>query len=137
MISDNSSPVSPSSTFQLLESANPLGAKALEHHSGPLANSNVSKILPLTTFRTIDLGGGRISGPLFSRFCAKRRVFFEVFCAPEVVHSASEDGRYFFFSLPIFFAISAINFGLRSARTLSTMFAISLVSSPVAGESSA
>ena len=48
-------------------------------------NSNVSKILPLTTLRTIDLGGRKISGPLFSRFCAKTRVFFEVFYAPEVV----------------------------------------------------
>jgi hypothetical protein len=38
-------------------------------------NSNVSKILPLTTFRTIDLGGGKIPGRLFSRFCAESRVF--------------------------------------------------------------
>jgi hypothetical protein len=51
-----------------------------EHH-----NSNVSKILPLTTFRTIDLAGGEISGRLFSRFCAKMRVFFEGFFAPEYV----------------------------------------------------
>jgi hypothetical protein len=53
-----------------------------EHH-----NSNVSKILPLTTFRTIDLAGGKISEPLFSRFCEKMRVFFEVFSAPECVQS--------------------------------------------------
>ena len=39
-------------------------------------NSNVSKILPLTTFRTIDLGGGKIPGRLFSRFCAESRVFY-------------------------------------------------------------
>jgi hypothetical protein len=38
-------------------------------------NSNVSKILPLTTFRTIDLGGRKISGPLFSIFWAETRVF--------------------------------------------------------------
>jgi len=50
--------------------------------AGKLRNSNVSKILPLTTFRTIDLGGGKISGRLFSRFCAKMRVFFELNCAP-------------------------------------------------------
>ena len=43
---------------------------------------------------------------------------------------------YFFFSLPIFFAISAISLGFRSARTLSTMFAISVVSSPVECKSS-
>ena len=43
--------------------------------AGKLRNSNVSKILPLTTFRTIDLGGGKISGPLFSRFWAETRVF--------------------------------------------------------------
>ena len=48
-------------------------------------NSNVSKILPLTTFRTIDLGGRKISGPLFSIFWAETRVFFEVFSAPVYV----------------------------------------------------
>ena len=69
----------------MLVPANPLGVKALEHRSRPQANSNVSKMLPLTTFRTIDLGGRKISGPLFSRFCAKTRVFFEVFSAPEYV----------------------------------------------------
>src|SRR5579863_4728270 len=50
-------------------------------------NFNVSKILPLTTLRTIDLAGGKISGPLFSRFCAKMRVFFEVFSALQCVQS--------------------------------------------------
>jgi hypothetical protein len=55
-------------------------------------NSNVSKILPLTTFRTIDLGGRKISGPLFSRFCAKRRVFLEVFSAPEYVQALRASG---------------------------------------------
>ena len=40
-------------------------------------NFNVSKILPVTTFRTIDLGGKKNSGPLFSRFCAKQSVFFD------------------------------------------------------------
>ena len=51
-------------------------------------NSNVSKILPLTTLRTIDLGGKKISGCLFSRFCGKTRVFFEGNVAPEIVHEA-------------------------------------------------
>jgi hypothetical protein len=50
-------------------------------------NSNVSKILPLTTLRTIDLRGKKKSGPLFSRFCAKTRAFFEVICAPEYVQT--------------------------------------------------
>ncbi len=31
-------------------------------------NSNVSKVLPVTTLRTIDLGGKKNSGPLFSGF---------------------------------------------------------------------
>jgi hypothetical protein len=55
--------------------------KAVGYH----ANPNVSKILPLTTFKTIDLGGRKISGRLFSRFCAESSVFFEVFSAPEYV----------------------------------------------------
>jgi hypothetical protein len=50
--------------------------------AGKPRNSNVSKILPLTTFRTIDLGGGKISGRLFSRFCAEMGVFLELNCAP-------------------------------------------------------
>jgi hypothetical protein len=40
-------------------------------------NSNVLKILPVTTIRTIDLGGKKISDRLFSRFCAEQSVFFE------------------------------------------------------------
>ncbi len=40
-----------------------------------MRNFNVSKILPLTTFRTIDLGGKKNSDPLFSRFCRETRVF--------------------------------------------------------------
>jgi hypothetical protein len=50
-------------------------------------NSNVSKILPLTTLRTIDLRGKKNSGPLFSRFCAKTRVFFRGNIAPKMVRS--------------------------------------------------
>jgi hypothetical protein len=42
----------------------------------------------------------------------------------------------YFFSFPILRAISAINLGFKSASTLSTMFAISLASSPVAEEPS-
>jgi hypothetical protein len=38
-------------------------------------NLNVYNILPVTTFRTIDLEGKKISGPLFSIFCGKQRVF--------------------------------------------------------------
>jgi hypothetical protein len=48
-------------------------------------NSNVSKILPLTTFRTIDLGGRKNIDPVFSIFCAKLSVFFEANAAPEYV----------------------------------------------------
>jgi hypothetical protein len=39
-------------------------------------NSNVFKILLVTTLRTIDLEGKKSSGPLFSRFCVKASVFF-------------------------------------------------------------
>jgi len=39
-------------------------------------NSNVSRILPLTTFRTIDLGGKKISDRLFSRFYGETRVSY-------------------------------------------------------------
>jgi hypothetical protein len=52
-------------------------------------NSNVSKILPLTTLRTIDLGGKKNPGSLFSRFCGKMRVFFEVNIAPKYVQIAA------------------------------------------------
>ena len=48
-------------------------------------NLNVSNILPLTTFRTIDLGGRKNPSSLFSRFCAELRVFFEEFSAREIV----------------------------------------------------
>ena len=42
-------------------------------------NPNVSKILPLTALRIIDLGGRKISGRLFSIFWAESKAFFEVF----------------------------------------------------------
>ena len=45
------------------------------------AKSNVSNALPLTTLRTIALGGKKNCGPLFSRFCAKMRVFLR-----EILH---------------------------------------------------
>ena len=48
-------------------------------------NFHVFYILPVTTLRTIDLGGKKISDPLFSRFCAEMRVLFEVNNAPESV----------------------------------------------------
>jgi hypothetical protein len=53
---------------------------------GNHANSHVSKILPLTILRTIDLGGKKNSTPLFSRFCAKTEIFFEEYSAPKSVH---------------------------------------------------
>jgi hypothetical protein len=49
---------------------------------GRQRNSNVSKILPVTTLRTIDLGGKKISSRLFSIFWTKMRVFFEGNVAP-------------------------------------------------------
>jgi hypothetical protein len=52
------------------------------------ANFHVSNILPVTTLRTIDLGGKKNYDPLFSVFCAKMRVFFEVNYAPEYVQNA-------------------------------------------------
>jgi hypothetical protein len=55
-------------------------------------NPNVSKILPLTTLRTIDLGGKKNSGPLFSRFCAKTECFFGGIYAPQSVHQITTDG---------------------------------------------
>jgi hypothetical protein len=67
---------------KLLEIPTSKVPKAEPEASRKSRNSNVSKILPLTTFRTIDLGGGKISGRLFSRFCAEIRVFFELDCAP-------------------------------------------------------
>jgi hypothetical protein len=60
---------------------------------GKRANSNVLHILPLTPFRTIDLGGKRIFGPLFSGFCAKMRVCFGVDSAPEYVQKKSGLGQ--------------------------------------------
>jgi len=53
-------------------------------------NSNVSKILPLTTFRTIDLAGRKNSIPLFSRFYAKREFFFDGNIAPQTVQLGAE-----------------------------------------------
>jgi hypothetical protein len=41
-------------------------------------NSHVLKILPVTTFRTIDLEGKKNSSLLFSRFCEELGVFFRV-----------------------------------------------------------
>jgi len=58
-------------------------AKAVEQQD----NSNVSKILPVTTFRTIDLGGRKFVDPFFSIFCVELRVFFEVFFAQEYVQA--------------------------------------------------
>jgi hypothetical protein len=44
-------------------------------------NSHVVNILPLTTLRTIDLGGKKNSDPLFSIFCAEQSVFLR-----EILH---------------------------------------------------
>jgi hypothetical protein len=43
---------------------------------GEHPNSNVLNILPVTTFRTIDLEGKKNFDPLFSRFCVNLSVFF-------------------------------------------------------------
>jgi hypothetical protein len=56
--------------------------------STPHHNSNVLNILRVTTLRTIDLGGKKNSGPLFSRFCGKLSVFFQGNFAPKLVQSA-------------------------------------------------
>jgi hypothetical protein len=69
------------------ETPRPASSRTEQQAAGEHRNSNVSKILPLTTFRTIDLAGRKNSGPLFSRFCVKMRVFFELFPAPESVHN--------------------------------------------------
>ena len=53
--------------------------------AAPERNYNVWNILPVTTLRTIDLQGKKNSDRLFSRFCAERELFFEVFYAPEMV----------------------------------------------------
>jgi hypothetical protein len=45
-------------------------------------NSHVFYILPVTTLRTIDLEGKKISDPLFSRFCEETRFFFGGISAP-------------------------------------------------------
>ncbi len=55
-------------------------------------NSNVSKILPVTTFRTINLGGKKNSSPLFSTFCEEQRVFFEGPTRSYSVRRADLDG---------------------------------------------
>jgi hypothetical protein len=70
------------------ESMRVCGSETESHPAKTRRNSNVSKILPLTIFRTIDLGGKKISGRLFSRFCGELRVFLEVFSAPEYVQVA-------------------------------------------------
>jgi hypothetical protein len=44
--------------------------------------------LPLTTLRTIDLGGKKKTGPLSSIFWPEMRVFFEVNSAPKYVQHA-------------------------------------------------
>jgi hypothetical protein len=55
---------------------------------GEHRNSNVLKILPVTTLRTIDLEGKKNSDRLFSRFCGKLSVFFEGILAPKLVQSS-------------------------------------------------
>ena len=62
-----------------------LQSKDEPHAAACHRNSHVFYILPVTTLRTIDLGGRKISNSLFSRFCAETDVFFEGFSAPECV----------------------------------------------------
>jgi hypothetical protein len=57
--------------------------QAVGHHH----NSHVMNILPITTLRTIDLGGIKNYGSLFSIFCAKIERFFQRNYAPEYVHA--------------------------------------------------
>ena len=57
-------------------------------------NSNVSRILPLTTFRTIDLGGGKNSDPLFSRFYAENESFSRcIFCTKICASDQGSESR--------------------------------------------
>jgi hypothetical protein len=67
----------------------PRGPKMEPPVVGRHRNSNVSKILPLTTFGTIDLGGNKISGRLFSRFCAQIEIFFQQNPALRIVQSVA------------------------------------------------
>ena len=62
------------------------GSEAEPHAVGHHHNSNVMNILPVTTLRTIDLGGIKNSGSLFSIFCVKIERFFQRNYAPEYVH---------------------------------------------------
>src|SRR5271167_2407387 len=48
--------------------------RLVRHHH----NFHVFYILPVTTFRTIDLEGKKNSSPLFSRFCEEESVFLGV-----------------------------------------------------------
>lgn len=80
--------------------------------SSPLGQLLASRtvILPVTTLKTIDLGGTRIFGPLFSRFCPEQRVFLLVvryfdssntgfgpsFRGPEIALSWPSPSRNFF-----------------------------------------
>jgi hypothetical protein len=75
-----------------LPERHPCGSKTDPQAVTPGDNSHVSNILPLTTFRTIDLGGKEFSDPLFSRFCAEMRVFFEENPAPEYVQKSQTPG---------------------------------------------
>jgi hypothetical protein len=89
MISNNPSTASPARPLQMLEPVNPRGAEAINRQAGGQDNSNVSKIVPLTTFGTIDLGGKKISGLLFSRFCAEIEIFFQQNPALRIVQSVA------------------------------------------------
>jgi hypothetical protein len=84
----HNSSAAPASAISSSADAQPIliNAGAVERQD----NSNASNILPLTTLRTIDLRGRKNPGSLFSRFCEKMRVFFDVNTAPEYVQTDSE-----------------------------------------------
>ena len=69
MISEGENPCSRSSSARSPETE----PQAVGHRH----NFHVFWILTVTTFRTIDLEGEKISSPLFSRFCEEESVFFE------------------------------------------------------------
>jgi hypothetical protein len=68
--------------------------------AGDRDNLHVSNILPVTTLRTIDLGGKKKSDSLFSRFWAETRFFFEVNSGADACfHHTQERGALALFAL--------------------------------------
>ena len=57
--------------------------------NGRARNSNVMNILPLTTFRTIDLAGRKNPDSLLSIFWEEMEVFFRRYSAPKHMHMSA------------------------------------------------